>query len=502
VSANRYLAWIRRRPAVAAATLAAATLALVVPLILVGVARPGPMAAAAPVAAKATFIPVADAYVNSRHPHTNYGDASALRTDGAPHPVRSYLRFQLRGLTGTVRSATLRLFAESGSRRGLKVQLVTDTGWGERTLEYATAPPLESAAVSVAPFRPRRWITANVTALVKGNGDLTIALVGLGPAGIRYASREAGLLTPQLVVETAGGDDGRRTAPVRVAPFNWATTPSSGEAVVAAAGDIACPPREAPSARRPSCQQKSTSDLLTGLRLDAVLPLGDLQYEAGGLAGFEASYGPTWGRFKAITHPVVGNHEYGTPDATGYFSYFGSAAGDPSKGWYSYNLGSWHLIALNSECAQVGGCGAGSAQERWLKADLAAHRTACTLAYWHEPRFSSGHHGSNASYDAFWRDLYDAGAEIVLNGHDHDYERFAPQNPDGRLDLARGIREFVAGTGGVNHYHFKTVRPNSEVRGADTFGVLLLRLGSERYQWQFVPEAGKEFTDAGTGLCH
>ncbi len=199
---------------------------------------------------------------------------------------------------------------------------------------------------------------------------------------------------------------------------------------------------------------------------------------------------------------MVGNHEYGTRDAAGYFSYFGGAAGDPAEGWYSYDLGSWHLIALNSECSHVGGCGAGSAQERWLRADLAAHRTACTLAYWHEPRFSSGQHGDRASYDAFWRDLYDAGAEIVLNGHDHDYERFAPQNPDGRLDLARGIREFVVGTGGASHYHFKKVKPNSEVRGTDTFGVLLLRLGSERYQWQFVPGAGKDLTDSGTGLCH
>ncbi len=499
---NRSLAWARRRPALAAVTLAAVTLALVVPLVLVAVARPGPTAAATPAAIRGTFVPVADAYVNSGHPYTNYGDAPVLRTDTAPNTIRSYLRFQVHGLAGAVQRATLRLFAKSGSRRGLKVHLVTDPGWGEGTLEYKTAPPLQSAAVSIAPFRPRTWITARVTALVKGNGQVTVALVGLGRSGIQYASREAGPLAPQLVVETAGYADGEQTAAVRAALSGWTTAPRSGEVVVAAAGDIACKPGEAPLADGRSCQQKSTSDLLTGVSLDAVLPLGDLQYEAGGFAGFAASYGPTWGRFKAITRPVVGNHEYGTRDAGGYFSYFGSTAGDPAQGWYSYDLGSWHLIALNSECSHVGGCGAGSAQERWLKADLAAHRTACTLAYWHEPRFSSGLHGDKADYDAFWRDLYDAGAEIVLNGHDHDYERFAPQNPDRGLDLARGIREFVVGTGGAIHRHFKTVRPNSEVRDADTFGVLLLRLGPGRYQWQFVPEPGKELTDSGTGLCH
>jgi hypothetical protein len=482
--------------------LAAVMLALAAPLALVAVARPDSPSGPTAGPTRGTFVPVADAYVNSERASTNYGGAPVLRTDAAPRVLRSYLRFQVRGLAGAVRAATLRLFAESGSRQGLEVRAVSGNGWGERTVAYRTAPPLRSAAASIHGARARTWITADVTALVSGSGEVSMALVGLGPSAIRYASREAGALAPQLVVETAGGAGGERPPAAGVALPGWAVAPAAGEAIVAAAGDIACDPAESAPQSGWSCQQRATSDLLARARLDAVLALGDVQYEAGGLAGLQASYDPTWGRFKTITRPVVGNHEYGTPGAAGYFSYFGPAAGDPAKGWYSYDLGGWHLIALNSECSHVGGCGPGSPQERWLEADLAAHRTACTLAYWHEPRFSSGQHGGKPAYDAFWRDLYAAGAEIVLNGHDHDYERFAPQDPGGGLDPARGVREFVVGTGGANHYTFKTVRPNSEVRNAETFGVLLLRLGPERFEWQFLPEPGKEFTDSGTGLCH
>jgi hypothetical protein len=196
----------------------------------------------------------------------------------------------------------------------------------------------------------------------------------------------------------------------------------------------------------------------------------------------------------------VGNHEYHTAGASGYFSYFGAAAGDPTKGYYSYDIGTWHIIALNSNCSRVGGCGVGSPQEQWLKADLAAHPNMCTLAYWHHPRFSSGDHGSNTSYDAFWKAIYAAGVEIVLNGHDHSYERFAPQNPSGAAD-PNGIQEFVVGTGGKNHYAFGTIKANSVVRNSDTYGVLKLTLHPTSYDWQFVPEAGKTFTDTGTRNC-
>jgi hypothetical protein len=282
----------------------------------------------------------------------------------------------------------------------------------------------------------------------------------------------------------------------------------AGDPIIAAAGDMACDPGSSSfkggAGGRSACHQRAVSNLLVGRDLAAFLPLGDTQYEDGALAKFRASYALSYGRVKAISRPVVGNHEYLTPGAAGYFDYFGSSAGARGNGWYSYDLGEWHLVALNSMCGQVGGCGPDSPQGRWLKADLAAHPNACTLAYWHHPRFSSGKHGSSASMAPLWQALYQAGAEIVLNGHDHTYERFAPQDPAGAADPARGIREFVVGTGGSNHYAF--TKPagiaNSQVRDADTFGVLELTLGHGGYRWRFLPSSGGTFADSGSGICH
>ncbi len=276
--------------------------------------------------------------------------------------------------------------------------------------------------------------------------------------------------------------------------------------VIAAAGDIACDPGinafNGGDGTRGACRQKYTSNLLVDGEYAAVLPLGDNQYEGGSLADYRHSYAPSWGRVLDITYPVPGNHEYGTPQAAGYFAYFGRRAGAPARGYYSYDIGAWHLIALNSNCGAVGGCGRGSPQERWLRADLAAHTASCTLAYWHHPRFSSGLHGDDETYIAFWRTLYAAGADVVLVGHDHDYERFAPQDALGRADPARGIREFVVGTGGRSRYPFRLPRPNSEARNFGTYGILTLTLHRNSYDWRFVPEAGKTFTDAGSATCH
>jgi chitodextrinase len=276
--------------------------------------------------------------------------------------------------------------------------------------------------------------------------------------------------------------------------------------VVVAAGDIACDPADANfngGLGTPwTCGMMRTSDAVLDANPAAVLALGDNQYSDGQLSKFQASYDITWGRFKSLIHPAIGNHEYNDPagGAAGYFNYFGDAAGDPAKGYYSWDLGSWHLIGLNSECSRAGGCGPGSPQEAWLRNDLADHSNNCTLAYWHEPRWSSGQHGSDADYDAIWTDLYNANADLVLVGHDHDYERFAPQGPDGNYD-PRGVREFVVGTGGKNHYPVGAPIANSEVRNGDTFGVLKLTLHPASYDWQFVPEAGGSFTDSGTSTC-
>jgi hypothetical protein len=275
---------------------------------------------------------------------------------------------------------------------------------------------------------------------------------------------------------------------------------------VAAAGDIACDPASGGfnggNGTTTSCRQKYTSDLLVGPGVTAVLTLGDNQYESGTLSQFQNSYDLSWGRVKSMTHPAVGNHEYGTAGAAGYFDYFGPAAGDRTKGYYSFDIGSWHLIALNSNCAQVSGCGAGSPQERWLRSDLAAHQATCTLAYFHHARFSSGPHGNNSSVQPLWQALYEADADVVLSGHDHDYERFAPQDPAGNADSARGIREFVVGTGGKSHYALTARKANSELFNGDTYGVLKLTLRDGAYDWKFVPEAAGSFTDSGSDACH
>jgi Bacterial Ig-like domain (group 2)/Calcineurin-like phosphoesterase len=265
--------------------------------------------------------------------------------------------------------------------------------------------------------------------------------------------------------------------------------PQSGDPVMVGAGDIG------------SCN--SDGDEATALLLDniagTVFTLGDNVYDSGLASEFADCYDPTWGRHKARTKPAIGNHEtYGTTDAAGYYDYFGVAAGERGKGYYSYDLGAWHIVVINNMID----VGSTSTQVTWLRADLASHATQCTLAYWHYPLFSSGDHGNNTEMKPVYQALYDAGADVVLNGHDHDYERFAPQDANGAADPARGIREFVVGTGGASYYAFNTPQPNSVIRHTGSFGVLKLTLHTSSYDWQFVPVAGDTFTDTGTGTCH
>jgi Ca2+-binding RTX toxin-like protein len=298
----------------------------------------------------------------------------------------------------------------------------------------------------------------------------------------------------------------------------FVSAPAYGDPVIAAAGDIACDTNSeffnGGVGMEGHCRQLKTSDLLLNAGLSAVLALGDNQYHNGSLSDFNASFDPSWGRLKPIIRPIPGNHEYSTDDARGYFDYFNGvgsrtgAAGDRHKGYYSFDIGNWHLIALNAACTELAkgaaanGCAAGSPQERWLRSDLASRRTSCTLAYFHEPRFNSGFRGNSPDSQAFWETLYSAGADLVLSGDAHDYERFAPQAPDGTLDTVRGIRQFVVGTGGAFFTGWSTRKPNSEVRQNRTFGVLAITLRPTSYEWQFLPEAGKTFTDSGSGVCH
>lgn len=286
-----------------------------------------------------------------------------------------------------------------------------------------------------------------------------------------------------VVTDTRGIASERATAVVTI--FG-ATT--DGAAVLVGAGDIA--------------ECGSTADDATAALLDGiggtVFTLGDNAYPDGTSRQYLECYAESWGRHRSRTRPAPGNHEYNTRNASGYFDYFGAVAGRPDQGYYSYDVGSWHVIVLNSSIARQ----AGSPQEQWLRADLAAHPSVCTLAYWHHPRFSSSDHGNDRSVGPFWDALYAAGAEVVLAGHDHVYERFAPQTPAGKADPQRGIRAFVVGTGGKKAYGVGRAQANSEVRNSGTPGVLKLTLTSGAYAWEFVPAAGYAFLDSGSGECH
>ena len=262
--------------------------------------------------------------------------------------------------------------------------------------------------------------------------------------------------------------------------------------VLVGAGDIA---------RCSSTGAEKTARLLDDIG-GTVFTTGDNAYEAGTAAEFKNCYEPTWGRHKDRTRPSPGNHEYNTAGASGYFDYFGAAAGNPKRGYYSYNLGDWHVVALNSMCEKVGGCGSTSPMVTWLRNDLKSNPKKCTVAYLHHPLFSSGEHGNQTKMKPAFTVLYNKNADVVINGHDHDYERFAPQSPDGTRDRDQGIREFVVGTGGGSHYAFRTIKPNSQVRNANTYGVLKLTLNPTSYDWKFVPVAGKTFTDSGSDSCH
>jgi hypothetical protein len=261
--------------------------------------------------------------------------------------------------------------------------------------------------------------------------------------------------------------------------------------VVLAAGDIAA---------CDSGGDEATAALLDGIE-GLVITLGDNVYPDGTAAEFADCYDPSWGRHLHRTRPSAGNHDYQTEAAAAYFAYFGAAAGTPGEGWYAYDSGAWHVVVLNSNCDEVGGCGPNAPQADWLRQDLAAHPVGCTLAYWHHPRWSSGdQHGSDPRTDVFWRTLHDAGADLALTAHDHLYERFVPMDADGAA-ASEGMVEFVVGTGGRSLYEFGTALPTSAVRENLTYGVLKLTLHPDSYDWEFVPASDTGFTDAGSAPC-
>ena len=326
-----------------------------------------------------------------------------------------------------------------------------------------TAIP-KDAGGSVLSGRSVAWTSDNAAASVNGTGRVT----GESPGGA-------------TITATSEGQSGTSAITVIAAP------PPSSTHVLVGAGDIA----------NGGSGAEATALLLDNIP-GTVFTAGDNAYPDGTDANYSQHYDPTWGRHKARTRPCPGNHDYHTSGAAGYYRYFGANAGPAGQGYYSYDLGDWHVISLNSNIDMR----AGSPQEQWLRSDLATSTKDCTIAYWHHPRFSSGTHGSSTAPQPLWQALYEAGAEVVVVGHDHNYQRFAPQTATGQADPARGIRQFVAGMGGAGHYVFSRPIANTEAYNVDSYGVLKLTLGPGTYSWEFVPVAGKTYTDSGSGTCH
>jgi PKD repeat protein len=374
---------------------------------------------------------------------------------------------------------------------------------GSATITATSEGKSGFAIVSILPAPVARVDMSPSTATIQTNGTVQITATPKDANGNVLAGRTVTWGTSAPAVANVNGSGfvvglAAGTATIRATSEGIVGTAAvtvqaaSGPAVLAGAGDIADCSR---------ASQEGTAKVLDGI-VGQVATFGDGAYPNGSLTDYMNCFNPSWGRHKARTRPSTGNHEYNfgqAAGAPGYYAYWGAAAGDSGIGYYSYTLGAWHIVVINSSLDMT----AGSTQEQWLRADLAAHPTTCTLAYWHHPRFSSGGNGSTLETQPIWQALYDYGAEVVVNGHDHDYERFAPQTPTGALDNTNGIREFVVGTGGNSLYSWPgNPIANSEVRSNVNYGVIKFTLWPTSYDWQFIPVAGGTFTDAGSTLCH
>lgn len=436
-----------------------------------------------------TIAAEADALVVAASPTANRDDATSLRVRGDSKV--SYLRFDVSALPPgeQVASVTLRVFAATSSGCGVQVLRAASNSWAETTIDWNNQPGPSGQILSTRAWASRGDVSFEVTRAVSEAGSVSFVLRhapgcdATSPA--LFSSRDSGENRPQLVVETgprAPGD-----API-----------------LAAAGDIVCAPASHNFGGQDpaTCQQRATSALLAGA--DAIAPLGDLQYDAGAPDEYNLGYDASWGLQAPTTYPVPGNHEYKTGGASGYFDYWATnqrPVGAARGGYYSYDLGAWHVIALNSAS---GCCAEGSAQNDFLEQDLAATTERCIVAYWHHPLFNSGsvHGDEPTSTTPLWDDLYAAGADIVLNGHEHNYQRYAKQDPAG-VATSAGIREFVVGTGGKGHYGLLAAKdPNFEVGNTTDFGVLRLQLFDGSYAWRFVGLDGAVLDSGGPVPCN
>jgi hypothetical protein len=466
--------------------------------------------------ATVSFSPVADTYSRSDTATTNYGTSPRVSAQNQSGQIRrAYLRFNVSVPAGSaVTKATLRMYSEAaGTSTPVELHGLADTTWGETALTWNNAPALNPAVVAQATgYANNAYVPFDATSLVSGSGLVSMALSTASSTWEGFTSRE-GTNKPQLIVETGGsGSTTTTTAPppptttttapptttTTTAPPTTTTTtsppPTSGDPVVAAAGDVACPG---------VCGQAETAKLITAMNPAAVLGLGDYQYDTGTLANFNSYYNPYWGQFKSKTYATNGgSHDfYGTGDYLTYFNNGGPVQLKP-EGSFSFNVGTWHFVALDSYCFERSTCDEASVTS-WLKADLAAHPNVCTAAYFHQPYWTSpSDHARSLQIKPWIQALYDGGVDVVLQAHNHFYERFAPQSPTDVVDTARGLTAFVVGTGGRSFYSRSGTAANSVAYNSGTYGVLKMTLHPSSADFKFVPIAGKTFTDSGTVNCH
>jgi hypothetical protein len=520
-----------RRPRFRLLALAALTVAAAV--LSVYAAAPG-RSATSPL----SLTPTADAYVDSSNATTNFGTATVLQqmSPGTSTKV-TYLKFVVSGLPGAPTSATLNLTSEVTGQTASKVFAVSDTSWTEQTITWNNRPAPGSTSIGSTGALTSGQMTSAVLAnnAITGDGTYSFAVTNGATAVRTFDSKEQGPKAPTLVLNfstptsspptTTTGGTPTTTPPTTTPPTTTpptttpptttpptttpptTTSPPSSDPVIMLGGDIACAPNDPNfnnlNGQPGKCHMKVTQGIERTLNPTAVLALGDEQYNSGNSSDFLASYDKTWGAFKQNTFPTVGNHEYGTSNAGGYFGYFGGAAHGPN-GYYSFDIGAWHLVSINTECTRINsaaGCAAGSPQDTWLQADLAAHNNACTLVFGHRPRWSSN---SFASSDIapLMTDMYNAHVDIYAAGHSHSYERFSAQNPSGGSEPTRGVTQLVVGTGGSFFTGFGTVVANSQRHQSNIFGVLALTLHPNSWDYRFMADSSTPFTDSGSGTCH
>jgi hypothetical protein len=464
-------------------------------------------------AATITLSPVADSYVRADQPTANFGTTTSLRVDNDPVSV-SYLKFDVQGLTAAPTRATLKVVSPISSTTPINAKSVADTTWTETGVTYNNAPPVGASLASDTPSTTNDVLTFDVTSRVTGNGLVSIALDTTSSTSKSPPSRENPTVAyrPQLVIDTG------TTATPTPTPTPTSTATPAGSTVIALAGDVACGTTEADynggNGTVDKCRAMYTADLISSMNPSRLFAMGDLQYNSGSLTDFNGSYQNSWGAFKTKTNPVVGNHEYGTSGAGGYFSYFGDAATPRQPGcrkdcdgYYSFNVpvgsSNWHIAVINGECTRINGgvgCAVGSPQYNWLKADLEGNAaTKCTAVLTHKPRWSS-----SSFYTAEIQplvDLMDANkVDLLLAGHAHSYERFAPQTASGSAS-STGIRQITVGTGGRDSQGFGTVLPNSVVQKNHIFGVMKLTLNATGYSWSYIADPTTPFSDSGNGNC-